>query len=44
MLSAQATGETVAGDLEWLCRRDGSMFPVSYVSSPIELDSGRAPS
>ena len=41
VLSAQTTGETVAGDLEWLCRRDGSMFPVSYVSSPIELDSGR---
>ena len=33
--------ETVAGDLEWFCRRDGSIFPVSYVAAPIDLESGR---
>jgi PAS domain S-box-containing protein len=35
------TGETVACDLDWFFRRDGSMFPVSYVSAPIELGEGR---
>jgi PAS domain S-box-containing protein len=42
MLLAQATGETVTGDLDWFVRRDGSMFPVSYVSAPIEMPEGRA--
>jgi PAS domain S-box-containing protein len=41
MLLAQATGETVARDLDWFFRRDGSMFPVSYVSAPIEMPEGR---
>jgi PAS domain S-box-containing protein len=41
MLLAQATGETVARDLDWFVRRDGSMFPVSYVSAPIEMPEGR---
>ncbi|MCW2984402.1 MAG: histidine kinase [Conexibacter sp.] len=36
-----ATGQTVARDLDWFCRRDGSRFPVSYVSVPIELPEGR---
>jgi PAS domain S-box-containing protein len=41
MLLPQATGETVRSDLDWFFRRDGSMFPVSYVSAPIELREGR---
>jgi PAS domain S-box-containing protein len=41
MLLPRATGETVRSDLDWFFRRDGSMFPVSYVSVPIELRDGR---
>ena len=41
MLLPRATGETVASDLDWFFRRDGSMFPVSYVSAPIEMPEGR---
>jgi PAS domain S-box-containing protein len=41
MLRPRATGETVRSDLDWFFRRDGSMFPVSYVSAPIELREGR---
>ena len=41
MLLPQTTGETVASDLDWFFRRDGSMFPVSYVSVPIEMPEGR---
>jgi PAS domain S-box-containing protein len=41
MLLPRATGETVASDLDWFFRRDGSMFPVSYVSVPIEVQEGR---
>jgi PAS domain S-box-containing protein len=41
MLLPQTTGEVVKSDLDWFCRRDGSMFPVSYVSVPIELREGR---
>jgi PAS domain S-box-containing protein len=41
MLLPRATGETVASDLDWFFRRDGSMFPVSYVSVPIEMPDGR---
>jgi PAS domain S-box-containing protein len=32
-------GATQSGE-EWFVRRDGSMFPVSYTSSPIELANG----
>jgi PAS domain S-box-containing protein len=35
------TGETVTRELDWFVRRDGSMFPVSYTSVPIELPEGR---
>ncbi|MEA2232499.1 MAG: hypothetical protein QOD83_2315 [Solirubrobacteraceae bacterium] len=38
---AQATGEPVARELDWFVRRDGSMFPVSYVSVRIEMPEGR---
>ena len=41
MLLPRATGETVRSDLDWFFRRDGSMFPVSYVSVPIEMPEGR---
>jgi PAS domain S-box-containing protein len=41
MLLPQTTGEVVKSDLDWFFRRDGSMFPVSYVSVPIELREGR---
>jgi PAS domain S-box-containing protein len=41
MLLPRVTGETVSSELDWFFRRDGSMFPVSYVSAPIELHDGR---
>jgi PAS domain S-box-containing protein len=41
MLLPRSTGETVSSDLDWFFRRDGSMFPVSYVSAPIETPEGR---
>jgi PAS domain S-box-containing protein len=41
MLLPRATGERVARDLDWFFRRDGSMFPVSYFSVPIEMTEGR---
>ena len=31
----RTTGQTVANDLDWFFRRDGSKIPVSYVSVPI---------
>jgi PAS domain S-box-containing protein len=41
MLLPRAAGETVTSELDWFFRRDGSMFPVSYVSVPIEMPEGR---
>ena len=41
MLLPRTTGEMVTRDLDWLVRRDGSMFPVSYVSVPLEMQEGR---
>jgi PAS domain S-box-containing protein len=41
MLLPRLTGETVARELDWFFRRDGSMFPVSYISVPIEMAGGR---
>jgi len=41
MLLPRSTGETVERDLDWFFRRDGSMFPVSYVSAPIAMSDGR---
>jgi hypothetical protein len=35
------TGETVARDSDWFFRRDGSRFPVSSVSVPIDMPGGR---
>jgi PAS domain S-box-containing protein len=41
MLLPRTTGERVACELDWFFRRDGSTFPVSYVSVPLELPDGR---
>lgn len=41
MLLPRKTGETVRSELDWFFRRDGSMFPVSYVSAPIPVPEGR---
>jgi PAS domain S-box-containing protein len=41
MLLPRTTGEVVKRDLDWFFRRDGSMFPVSYVSVPLEMPGGR---
>jgi PAS domain S-box-containing protein len=41
MLLPRATGETVVRDLDWFFRRDGSMFPVSYVSAPMDVGARR---
>jgi PAS domain S-box-containing protein len=41
MLLPRTTGETVTSELDWFFRRDGSMFPVSYVSVPLPMPSGR---
>ena len=41
MLLPRTTGETVTSELDWFFRRDGSMFPVSYVSVPLDLRDGR---
>jgi PAS domain S-box-containing protein len=41
MLLPRATGETVTSDLDWFFRRDGSMFPVSYISVPLDMRHGR---
>jgi PAS domain S-box-containing protein len=35
------TGETIHCDEDWLCRRDGTMFPVSYWAAPIDTPLGR---
>jgi PAS domain S-box-containing protein len=40
LLLPRVTGETVSSDLDWFLRRDGSRFPVSYVSAPIEMPGG----
>src|SRR4051794_3648543 len=41
MLLPRATGESVTRDLDWFFRRDGSMFPVSYISAPLDMRHGR---
>ena len=41
LLLPRTTGETVTVELDWFIRRDGSMFPVSYVSAPLEMPDGR---
>ena len=41
MLLPRTTGETVTSELDWFIRHDGSMFPVSYTSVPLEMPDGR---
>jgi PAS domain S-box-containing protein len=41
MLVPRTTGETIHRDEDWFFRRDGTMFPVSYWSAPIDTSSGR---
>jgi PAS domain S-box-containing protein len=41
MLLPRRTGERVACERDWFFRRDGSGFPVAYVSVPITLREGR---
>jgi PAS domain S-box-containing protein len=41
LLRPRTTGETVHTELDWFFRRDGTMFPVSYWSAPIDTPSGR---
>jgi hypothetical protein len=41
VLRSLTTGETVASDLDWFVRRDGSMLPVSHVSAPLVMPHGR---
>jgi PAS domain S-box-containing protein len=41
VLRPLATGETVARDLDWFFRRDGSRFAVSFISVPLDLPEGR---
>lgn len=41
LLRPLATGESVASDLDWFIRRDGSMFPVSYASVPLQIGDER---
>jgi PAS domain S-box-containing protein len=40
LLRTLATGEPTATALDWFVRRDGSLFPVSYVSVPLEMEGG----
>ena len=40
MTKVRGTGESVQMDEDWFVRRDGSMFPVSYTSTPIDLPDG----
>ena len=41
MAISRETGETVVMEDDWFVRRDGSMFPVSYVSKPIDMPGGQ---
>ncbi len=41
MLRPRISGETVRSDADWFFRKDGTMFPVSYVSAPIDTPTGR---
>jgi PAS domain S-box-containing protein len=40
MMDPSTTGETVHGDDEWFIRRDGSIFPISWWSAPLDARGG----
>ena len=42
MMRARQTRETLRVEDDWFVRRDGSMFPVSYTSAPLETGAGMA--
>jgi PAS domain S-box-containing protein len=41
MTRVRGMGVTVREEDDWFIRRDGSMFPVSYTSTPIDLPGGQ---
>jgi PAS domain S-box-containing protein len=41
LLRPRTTGEVVRMELDWFVRRDGSMVPIAYSSSPLMMDQGR---
>ena len=41
MILPATTGEPEHSDEDWFIRRDGTLFPVSYTSIPIDLPTGR---
>lgn len=41
LLKPRATGEVVRVELDWFVRRDGSMVPIAYSSSPLLMEGGR---
>ena len=41
MARVRGMGVTVREDDDWFIRRDGTMFPVSYTSTPIDLPGGQ---
>jgi PAS domain S-box-containing protein len=40
MTKVRGTGQSLHMDEDWFVRRDGSMFPVSYTSTPIAMPDG----
>jgi PAS domain S-box-containing protein len=40
MSRSRETGEAFSNDDDWFVRRDGTMFPVSYTSTPIDTPEG----
>ncbi|WP_084269681.1 PAS domain-containing sensor histidine kinase [Patulibacter minatonensis] len=41
LLKPRSTGEVVRMELDWFVRRDGSMVPIAYSSSPLLMDGKR---
>lgn len=41
LLKPRTTGEVVRMELDWFVRRDGSMVPIAYSSSPLMMDGRR---
>jgi PAS domain S-box-containing protein len=40
MTRIRGTGETIHMEEDWFVRRDGTMFPVSYTGTPLDLPDG----
>jgi PAS domain S-box-containing protein len=40
MTKVRGTGETIYMEEDWFVRRDGTMFPVSYTGTPLDLPDG----